>query len=225
MGATGIVTTRSAKRAERFNAERRTAGRIQAMTFTLKEGSADLFMREVVQRFGGLEILVNCAASRPKGAPVEVITPDDFADVFRDTVARPFECAQAAVLLREQTRIRSIVNIGSIYGQLAVDHRIYEMPDRQTPITYACAKAALIQMTRYLGACWAPLGVRVNCVSPGGVKRSQTPEFSAKYSSRVPMSRMASPEEVAGVVGFLASEASSYLTGQNIMVDGGLHVW
>ena len=127
--------------------------------------------------------------------------------------------------MRDKTNIRSIVNIGSIYGRHAVDHRIYETPDRQTPITYACAKAAVAQMTRYLAAQWAPLSVRVNCVSPGGVKRAQTAEFYRRYSSRIPMGRMAEPNEIAGAVAFLASDASNYITGVDLSVDGGLHVW
>ena len=125
----------------------------------------------------------------------------------------------------DRAATRSIVNVGSIYGSLAVDHRIYEDAERQTPIGYALAKGALVQMTRYLAAYWAPQGVRVNCVSAGGIKRAQTPGFYANYSSRVPMARMAEAEEIASAVAFLAGDASSYITGVDLLVDGGLHVW
>ena len=115
--------------------------------------------------------------------------------------------------------------MGSIYGHLAVDHRIYLTPAAQTGISYAIAKAGLSQMTQYLAAYWATKNIRVNCVSPGGIKREQDPAFLANYNQKVPMGRMAEPQEVATAVRFLVSDDSSYITGQDLLIDGGMHIW
>jgi NAD(P)-dependent dehydrogenase (short-subunit alcohol dehydrogenase family) len=144
---------------------------------------------------------------------------------YRDTCTTAFLCAQAVMSIHDKTKTSSIINIGSIYGSMAVDHRIYEDPSYQSPIAYACSKGALIQMTRYLAAYWAPRGVRVNCVSAGGIRGDQTPEFLARYNGRVPMARMAEAGEVSAAIAFLASDASSYMTGVDLPVDGGLHAW
>ena len=226
LGATVVVTTRSARTANARNAEWKAAGlAISAREASLSSSSIEALVADVADTFGGLHLLVNCAGGRFAAKPVEATEPDDLRKEFEASVATAFECSRAAVQARERTEIESIVNIGSIYGVLAVDHRIYPDPGRQTPIAYACAKSALVQMTRYLAAYWAPLKIRVNCVSPGGVARGQSEDFLSRYCARVPMARLAEASEVAGAVAFLASEASSYVTGENLMVDGGLHAW
>jgi NAD(P)-dependent dehydrogenase (short-subunit alcohol dehydrogenase family) len=156
---------------------------------------------------------------------VEEMTLDGFLDELRGTLASAFLCSQAVMSEHQATQTRSIVNIGSIYGILAVDHRIYSDLSRQTPIGYSCAKAGLVQMTKYLAAYWATRGVRVNCISAGGIAGKQSKEFLDRYNNRIPMARMATASEVAATVAFLASDASSYMTGTNLMVDGGLHIW
>jgi NAD(P)-dependent dehydrogenase (short-subunit alcohol dehydrogenase family) len=140
-------------------------------------------------------------------------------------IVQVFNMCKAVVARGSETHVSAIVNIGSIYGVVAVDHRIYLDPLHQATVAYASAKAGLVGMSRYLAAYWAPNGIRVNCVSPGGIKRQQDPEFYANYSRRVPMGRMATEEEVASTVAFLVMPASRFITGQNIMVDGGLTIW
>jgi NAD(P)-dependent dehydrogenase (short-subunit alcohol dehydrogenase family) len=223
MGATVIATSRDTARARSF--EQQQAGRIRGRVLSFDENGPKAFVSAALEEFGRIDILVNAAAGRAPGLSVETTGIDDLMAQFRDSCGSAFVVSQAVMAAHEKSRLRSIVNVGSIYGSLAVDHRIYESPDRQTPIGYACAKGALIQMTRYLAAYWAQHGVRVNCISSGGVKRAQTPGFYSNYSSRVPMSRMAEPREVAGAVAFLASDASSYITGVDLPVDGGLSVW
>jgi NAD(P)-dependent dehydrogenase (short-subunit alcohol dehydrogenase family) len=223
MGATVIATSRDTARAATF--EQRQGGRIRARVLRFDEEGAKAFVGATLDEFDRIDILVNTAAGRAPGLSVEASGVDDLMAQFRDGCASAFVVSQAVMAAHEKSQLRSIVNVGSIYGSLAVDHRIYESPERQTPIGYACAKGALVQMTRYLAAYWAPHGVRVNCVSSGGVKRSQTPRFYSSYSSRVPMSRMAEPREVAGAVAFLVSDSASYITGVDLPVDGGLHVW
>ncbi len=120
----------------------------------------------------------------------------------------------------------SIVNIASIYGVVAPDDRIYQGTDvKPAPTEYSAAKGAIIAMTRTIAVRYAKYGVRCNCVSPGGVFDEHEQRFIDQYSARVPMGRMATPEDVAGPVAFLASDWAGYITGQNIMIDGGLTAW
>jgi len=124
----------------------------------------------------------------------------------------------------------SIIQTASTYGVVGPDLRIYEGLEflgapMTSPVTYSASKAGVIGLSRHLAVEWAPFGVRVNTLVPGGVRSGQDERFVARYSDRVPLGRMAEPEEMAGAVVFLASEAASYVTGQAIAVDGGLTAW
>lgn len=124
----------------------------------------------------------------------------------------------------------SIIHIASIYGAMAPDQRIYEGSEYlgrsiNSPAVYSASKAAVIGLTRFLATYWADKGIRVNCISPGGAESGQNETFKEHYSTRIPLGRMAQREEMVNTLIWLASDASSYVTGQNIMVDGGLSVW
>jgi NAD(P)-dependent dehydrogenase (short-subunit alcohol dehydrogenase family) len=129
-----------------------------------------------------------------------------------------------------ERRHGSIINTLSIYGIVAPDQRIYEGAFYEgkainTPAVYSASKAGLWGLTKYLAAYWGASGVRVNAITPGGVFSGQNDAFVQRYSARVPLGRMGQREEMAAAVVYLASEASSYVTGQNLVVDGGLTVW
>ena len=118
----------------------------------------------------------------------------------------------------------------SIYGLLGSDHRIYENSSYggkriNSPAVYAASKGAVIALARYLAAYWAKHKMRVNALIPGGVESGQNDTFKNKYAERVPLSRMARSDELVGALLYLASDASSYVTGQNLIVDGGLSAW
>jgi len=119
----------------------------------------------------------------------------------------------------------NIINIGSIYGVVSGDMRIYKNGDRRTPEIYGATKAAVINLTKYFATYMAPNNVRVNCISPGGIFNEQDKDFIDNYSKKVPMSRMGSEDELMSTIEYLLSEKSSYVTGQNIVVDGGFTCW
>jgi NAD(P)-dependent dehydrogenase (short-subunit alcohol dehydrogenase family) len=123
----------------------------------------------------------------------------------------------------------TIINIGSLYASVAPDSRFYDHikcdPPFLKPPAYGASKAAAVNFTRYLATLWAPCGVRVNALSPGGVLGDQDPEFQRKFCSRVPLGRMAEDHDLRGPLLFLASSASSYVTGIELVVDGGFTAW
>lgn len=185
---------------------------------------------------GGVHVLLNNAASKSDDldaffAPFEDYSLDEWRKVMAVNLDGMFLVAQAAGRrMLAQGSGGSIIQIASIYGALAPDQRIYEGShylDRtiNTPAVYSASKAGVLGLTRYLAAYWAGKGIRVNSISPGGVESGQNDLFIANYSRRVPLGRMAQADEMVGSVLYLASEASSYVTGQNFLVDGGLSAW
>ena len=124
----------------------------------------------------------------------------------------------------------SIVQTASVYGVVAPDQRIYEGSEYMgveinTPAVYATSKAAVIGLTKYLATYWAKDNIRVNAITPGGVESGQNEQFQSLYSKRVPLGRMGQASEMVAALVYLASDASSYVTGQNLIVDGGLTAW
>jgi len=140
-----------------------------------------------------------------------------------------FLCIQAYInLLKEKAHKGSIINIASIYGVVSPDYRIYTDCSRKNSEVYGATKAGIIQMTRYFAVHAAELGIRVNSVSPGGIfnpKQPQGEDFVKNYSNRCPMKRMANADEMVGGILYLSSEAAGYVTGQNLVIDGGMSSW
>lgn len=193
-------------------------------------------MNEVVAAFGRLDIAHSNAATKTGDlaaffAPLESYSLETWRDVMAVNLDGMFLVARAAGCAMAQAgQPGSIILTSSIYGVVAPDNRIYEGSQYlgrpiNTPPVYAASKAGVIGLARYLAAHWASNGIRVNALSPGGVESGQNDAFSSRYSSRVPLGRMAQAKEIVGALLFLASDASSYVTGQNIVVDGGLTAW
>lgn len=186
----------------------------------------------IEQRFGPVDCLHNNAAIKSAHffEPFETFPLDDWNEVMEVNTTSVMTACQifgGAMARRGQG---SIVNTLSVYGLVGPDQRIYEGSEYEgrainTPAVYSTSKAAVWGLTKYLAAYWGDKNVRVNAVTPGGVFSGQNDEFVRRYSARVPLGRMAQLDEISGAVIYLASDASSYVTGQNIVVDGGLTSW
>ena len=188
--------------------------------------------RQVISKYSRIDVLINNAATQPENffAPLEEYSVEDWNRVMGVNVTGMFLCSQAVIEEMKRGKKGSIINLTSIYGVVAPDQRTYQGAihrERQinTPLVYSTSKAAVIGLTRYLASYLAKSGIRVNAVTPGGVYSGQNEIFVKNYSERCPMGRMANPEEVFNAVYFLASDASSYITGHNLIVDGGWTIW
>ncbi|MBW7452507.1 SDR family oxidoreductase [Paenibacillus sepulcri] len=189
-----------------------------------------------VSIMGGIHILHNNAASKSSDldqflAPFEEYSLEQWREVMSVNLDGMFLVAkEVGKQMIKQGEGGSIIQTASIYGIMAPDHRIYEgsyFMDRPitSPAVYAASKGGVIALSNYLSTYWSKHGIRVNTLTPGGVESGQNEEFRQKYSARVPLGRMAEADEMVGAVLYLASDASRYVTGHNIIVDGGLHVW
>ncbi|WP_033068654.1 SDR family oxidoreductase [Thalassospira australica] len=189
-----------------------------------------------IEAFGSIEILLNNAASKAEDlnaffAPFEKYDPELWRKIMAVNIDGVFLVAQAVgAQMVKQGSGGSIINTASIYGVLAPDQRIYEGSEYMgvginTPAVYSASKAAVIGLSNYLSTYWSEHNIRVNVLSPGGVESGQNETFKQRYSARVPLGRMCKDNELHGALLFLASDASSYFTGQNVIVDGGLSAW
>ena len=193
-------------------------------------------VEQVVSELGKIDILHNNASSKSEDlndffAPFEEYSLDQWRKIMGVNIDGMFLVAQAVgKQMVEQGTGGSIIQTASIYGIMAPDHRIYDGSSylgRQinTPAVYTTSKAAVVGLTKYLATYWAHKKIRVNTLTPGGVESGQIEKFKNSYSNRIPMNRMANAQEIVGALLYLASDASSYVTGQNIIVDGGLNAW
>lgn len=197
--------------------------------------SVDRMADAVTDRLGAVDILVNNAGidAPPDAAAGTFTLADHDAGVFLRTlevnVLGAFVCSQVFGSRMAQRGHGAIVNVGSLYASVSPDARLYDHlqadPPFIKPPAYGASKAALVNLTRYLAAHWGPVGVRVNALSPGGVEGGQDPEFKRKFHERVPLGRMCAPDDLEGPLLFLASDASSYVTGVELLVDGGFTAW
>jgi len=184
----------------------------------------------VLNHFGSLDILVNCAAlvgtSSLKGWGVPFCEQD--VDTWRQALevnlTVPFILTQACSGPLVQSQHGSVINIGSIYGILGPDMHLYEGTAMGNPAAYAASKGGLIQLTRWLATVLAP-HVRSNAITLGGVFRDQPEPFRGKYVKKTPLQRMATEEDIKGAAVYLASDMSSYVTGHNLVLDGGFTTW
>ncbi len=205
--------------------------RIYGLDITSKE-SYESTIEDIEGALGPIDVLINNAAAKSLNffEPFEGFPIKDWDEVMSTNTTGVMLGCQVVGARMARRNSGSIINTLSVYGIVAPDQRIYEGSvyegkEINTPAVYSTSKAAVLGLTRYLAAYWGSKGVRVNAVTPGGVFSGQNDTFVARYSARVPLGKMADKDDMSGAFIYLASEASEYVTGQNIVVDGGLTVW
>jgi NAD(P)-dependent dehydrogenase (short-subunit alcohol dehydrogenase family) len=228
-GATLVVTSRDGEQAQVFADSLPGSGHLGMAFEQAQTETIPAFIEEVVARLGRVDVLVNNAYGGT--APdIDNATAEDFDNAFHTGVTAYFLLAREVVHhLRQRKAAGSIINIASMYGVVASYPSAYEDLPVNSPPNYHALKGGVVHLTRHLAAYWAGDNVRVNAISPGPFPKPQTqeemPEFIERLSAKVPLGRMGRPEELKGLVVLLASDAGSYITGQNILVDGGWTAW
>jgi len=188
--------------------------------------SIDQLFTKIENDFGFIDILVNCAWSGKKNS-FESISNEDWNYDIEVCLNGPFYVIKRATEALKKTK-GVILNTASMYGHVAPDYKLYEGNNYTNPPSYGAAKAAIIQFTKYLASFLAPHGIRANCISPGPFpfgKTLEDQEFIKRLSQKSMLNRIGKPEDMKGVIAFLCSHASNYVTGQNIAIDGGWTSW
>jgi NAD(P)-dependent dehydrogenase (short-subunit alcohol dehydrogenase family) len=220
-GAKVVLTSRCLERAAAAASSFRAAGMAVEGEVLLPADpdSTRRLVASVTGRHGRLDILVNNAGANLL-KPLEAVTPAEWESVLRINLTAAMLLSREAAPVMREAGSGVILNVASIYGVVAADPSLYGTSGLDSPLVYGVSKAGLIQMTRYLAVRWAP-EIRVNCISPGGLWAAQQADFVDRYTARTPLRRMGGPDDLKGAVVFLTSDASAWVTGQNLLVDGG----
>ena len=194
-----------------------------------KKLSIKNLVTKTIKKYSKIDVLINNAAyqgnNRIRKTFFEELSLHDWNQAISVNLTGIFLICQQVGRIMKKQRTGNIINISSTYGLVAPDQRIYGNSGQNAGSFYSATKSAVINLTRYLASYWANTGIRVNTLSPGGVKKNQTKSFIKNYSKKTMLGRMAHQDEYIGAIIFLASDASSYMTGSNLIVDGGWTAW
>ena len=240
-GADVIVADLNAEAAANVAAEiRAEGGKAQGVGVNVTDkASVDRMIDFALEKTGRLDVLVCSAALDPKFDNTQGKHLNDFESyplqMWRDALdvnlTGLFLCAQSAARPMKAQDHGVIINICSTYGLVGPDQRLYERPGQDPtqrqfkPVFYSVTKAGVVGLTKYLATYYAGTGIRANCLTPGGVYNDHDEIFNSQYSARAVLGRMARKDEMSGALLFLASDASTYMTGANLIVDGGWTAW
>ena len=233
-GAQVFLNGRNADRLESVQSEiNAKGGKAEVVAFDITDAAAvEAALARIENEAGRLDVIVNNAYSGRTGS-LQSAGDADYADAYRMAVTAPAMLLKAATPLLERSSspvsMASVINVASMYGWVSPDPAIYGDSGHNSPPHYGAAKGGLLQFTRYAAVHLAEKNIRVNAISPGAFPKPKVqetmPELWARLNDKQPLKRIGRPEELQGVVLFLASNASSYVTGVNIPVDGGWTAW
>ena len=224
-----VITSRSEEKAreaaQKLSAQ--TGGQVIGLPLDQRNyASCEEMARQVIDAFGRIDILINNAGGGSGAGECNFLQrdPQNIQNMIDTNLTGSLFCSRAVCPYMAEQKSGSVINIGSIAGVVGRNRDMYHKANKmEQPVEYAAAKGGVIAMTRDLAAFMAPYGVKVNCISPGGIDRGELPQaFVDGYAERTPMGRMGRMQsDLLGAVVFLASDAAAYVTGQNIVVDGG----
>lgn len=201
----------------------------KSVTFNLGSTKSTLAaVDRVIEDTGKIDVLINNAAFSSPATRFTDFSDEEWCRAIDGTVNATARISRIVLSRMLSAHNGNIINIGSMYGMVSPDMRIYGDSGQNNPANYGAGKAAVIQLTKYIACVYGGEGIRANSVSPGPFPNKTTQkntEFIKNLSAKVPMKRIGQPEELQGIILFLASDASSYVNGQNIAVDGGWTAW
>jgi NAD(P)-dependent dehydrogenase (short-subunit alcohol dehydrogenase family) len=219
----GLRDTYGSERLRLYRADVRERAQLDAARDRILD---DLGVPHVLVNNAGIDQPPNTDAPQ---FTLDEIPPEVFKRVLEVNTFGTFQVSQVFGTEMAKAGRGSIVSVGSMYAEISPDNRLYEHlgfePPFLKPPAYGASKAAVLNLTMYLAGFWGPKGIRVNAISPGGVLGGQDDEFIRKLCEKIPLRRMAEADDLVGPLIFLASDASKYVTGQNLQVDGGITVW
>ena len=233
-GASIVLTDLNVETCEQRAAQMATQNQVKAIAVrsdVTQRASWQTLLEQVMSQFGRVDILVNNAAftTQTPSVDYDASFPDfpveDWHRILEVNLTGTFLGCQVVGMQMLEQRSGSIINMASLYGVVSPNHRMYPGTGVHQPAAYSVSKAGVIALTRYLATLWADQGVRVNCITPGGVNNQHPELFSHRYATLSPIRRMAHKEEMRGALVYLASSASAYCTGHNLIVDGGWTAW
>lgn len=230
-GANVVIGSRNERKcivlAERLEKEYAVTARGMKLNISSMR-SINRCWKKVYLELGSIDILVNNAYYGGVGNNVETISEEDWMKGIDGSINNVFRCTKAVIPYMKQQKKGVIINISSMYGHVSPDPRIYGDSGFDNPPNYGAGKAAIAQFTRYCACHLVNYGIQVNCISPGpfpSLKVQETEWFIENLKNKTPLSRIGQPDDLKGIIILLASDASSYITGQNIFVDGGWTIW
>lgn len=230
-GANVVIASRNVEKCKQLAKELAKTYSVRAMGTKLDTNSWKLVsdcMKRIYKEMGSIDILVNNAAAGKPVIGIEAMSERDWIGGIQGTLHGVFRCTKAVIPIMKAKKYGVIINISSMYGVVSPDPRIYGDSLYNNPPDYGAGKAGIIQFTKYAACHLASNGIRVNAVSPGpfpSVEVQKNEVFITNLKDKVPLGRIGQPADLKGAVVFLASDASSYITGQNLIVDGGWTVW
>lgn len=205
-----------------LNTENKTEAEYIQCDITSQQ-SIENAINQVIDKYGKIDGWVNNAYPRTSdwGTKFENIPYESWQKNVDLQLNSIFLCCQAVLKVMQQQKSGSIINISSIYGVVGPDFMVYDGTEMTMPAAYSAIKGGIVNFSRYLASYFGPSGIRINCVSPGGIFDHQNAKFVTQYEKKVPMKRMGLPNDISPTVSFLMSDGAKYITGQNIIIDGG----